>query len=72
MSLPVVIITKEMKDNKRSKSKINVGNLVKSKFKDMEVNTREVIIRRMFKEVVVCVHAVTGEKKFIVKFEYGK
>ena len=26
----------------------------------------------MSKEVVGCVHAVVGKKKFLVKFEYGK
>ena len=38
----------------------------------MENITREGIIRRMRKEVVICVHSVVGKKKSLFQFEDGK
>ena len=38
----------------------------------MENITREGRIRRMQKEVVVCVHSVAGKKKLLVQFEDGE
>ena len=38
----------------------------------MEENTREERIRRTIKDVVVCVKAVTGNKKSLVQFQDGQ
>ena len=41
MSSHVVTIIKDMKENKRIKTKIGVGSVLKAKFGEMEENTRE-------------------------------
>ena len=71
MRSPVVTITEGMKEKDRIKTKIGVGSLVKAKVRKMEENTREGRSRRTRKEVVGCVEAVVGKKKFLVQFEYG-
>ena len=53
-----------MKENKRIKTKIGVGSVVKEKFCDMEDNTREGRISRMRKYVVVCVQSMQGNNHF--------
>ena len=45
---------------------------MKSSFGEAEENTVEERIRRMRKGAVVCVNAVAGKKKFVVKFEDGQ
>ena len=49
-----------------------MGSLVKSKVGKIEENTREGRSRRIRKDVVGCVQAVVGNKKFLVQFEDGK
>ena len=49
-------------DNKRIKTKIGVGSVVKAKVGEMEDKIRGGIIRRMKKEVTGCVQAVAGKK----------
>ena len=61
-----------MKENKRIKTKIGVGSLIKAKVGNMEENTREGRSRMTRKEVVGCVQSVMGKKKFLVQFEDGK
>ena len=53
------------------KTNIDVGSIVKVKVGDMYENKREVINRRIIKEVVVCVQDLVWKKIFLVKFEYG-
>ena len=60
-----------MKEKKQRKLKINVGTLLKEKVREVEDNTREVIIRRISREVVVCVQYALGKNNLPVKFEYG-
>ena len=57
-----------MKDKNRIKMKIRFGSVVMSKVRDMGDNTGELRIISMSKYVVVCVQAVVGNKKFVVKF----
>ena len=49
------------------KKMINVGSIMKSKFRDMDEKTREGIIRIMSKEVVSCVRIMSGKNNFLVK-----
>ena len=55
---------------KHNNTKIGVGSIVRSKVGEFEEITRELISRRIRKEMVGCVYAVTGKKKFILKFKY--
>ena len=55
-----------MKYQKRIKTKIGVGSVVKAKVGYMEDNTREGRIRSMRKEVVVCVQAVVEKKILLI------
>ena len=57
---------------KQTKTKIEVGSVVKAKVGDLEKILREGRSRRMRKEVVGCIESVAGKKNFLVKFEYGK
>ena len=43
-------------------TKIGMGSVVKAKVGEMEENKREVRIRIIRKEMVVCVQAVVGKK----------
>ena len=54
------------------KKKIGVRSVVDAKVGDMEDNMRYVRIRRIMKEVVVCVHDLVGKNNLLVQFEYGK
>ena len=45
---------------------------MKVKVRDMWDNTRDGITRRMRKEVLGCLQAMVGNKKFVVRFEYGQ
>ena len=54
---------------KKTKTKIGVGYVVKSKVGELENITREVRSRRMRKELVVCVQSVVGKNNFLVLFE---
>ena len=71
MSLPVLANMRFIKEKKRMKTNIDVGSIVKVKVGDMYENKREVINRRIIKEVVVCVQDVVGKNDLSVKFEYG-
>ena len=71
MSSPVVNAKEGMEMTNNTKTKIGVGSVVKAKVGELEKITREGRIRRMRKEVVVCVQSVVGKKKFLVLFEYG-
>ena len=55
-----------------TKTKIGVGSVANSNAGELENITREGRIRKMRKEVVVCVHSVVGKKKFLVQFKYGQ
>ena len=57
-----------MKDKNRIKMKIRFGSVVMSKVRDMGDNTGELRIISMRKYVVLCVQAVVGNQKFVVKF----
>ena len=57
--------------NNQNKKKIEVGSIVEESFGELEEITREGRNRSMNKEVVECVHAVVGKKKFLFKFEDG-
>ena len=70
MSSPVVTVKDVMDMKKHTKTKIGVGYVVKSKVGYLEKTIRVGIIRRMRKDVVVCVHSLMGKKKFLVQFEY--
>ena len=49
---------------------INVGSIMKLKFRDMDDKTREGIIRITSQEVVNCVRTMLRKNNFLVKFEY--
>ena len=70
MISPVVKIVEDMNEEKRIKTKIGVGSLVKAKVINMEEITREGRRSMTRKDVVGCVQAVVGKKKFLVQFEY--
>ena len=72
MSLPVIKIEKEMKEKKLSKTKIDVGSLVKVKDGETEKNKREGKTRRIWTEVAGCFQDVTGNKNLLVQFEDGQ
>ena len=57
---------------KQTKTKIGVGYVVKAKVGELENITREGRIGSMRKEVVGCVQAVLGKKKFLVQFKDGQ
>ena len=57
---------------KQNKTKIGVGSVVKAKVGELENITREGRIGSMRKEVVGCVQAVLGKKKFLVQFKDGQ
>ena len=69
MSSPILKIAEGMKVNTQNKTKIGVEYVVKSKVGELENITREERTRRMMNEVVGCVQAVVGKKKFLVQFE---
>ena len=69
MSSPILKIAEGMKVNTQNKTKIGVEYVVKSKVGELENITREEKTRRMMNEVVGCVQAVVGKKKFLVQFE---
>ena len=64
MILPVHTIMKERKKEKWVMMKIGVGSAVTAKIGEMEEKTMEGRSRRMRGEVVDCVRAVVGKKKF--------
>ena len=68
MISPVVTIAQEIMENKRIKTKIGVGSVVKTKVGEMEEKIRLGITRRAIKEVVGCVQAVADKKKLLVQF----
>ena len=70
MSLPVIKNMKDMKEKNLINKMINVGSIMKLKFREMDYKTREGIIRMMSKEVVSCVRTMLGKNNFLVKFEY--
>ena len=51
----------------QTKTKIKAGSVVKAKDGEIEENAREVRIRRTRKEVVGCVQAMVGKKKFLIQ-----
>ena len=57
---------------KQTKTKIDVGSVVKAEVGELEKITRKGRIRRMRKEVVGCVQSVVGKNKFLVLFEDGQ
>ena len=61
-----MIIMKERKEENQSKMKIGAESAMTAKVRDMKEKTREGRITRMRKEVVGCVQAVVGKKKFLV------
>ena len=69
MSLPVIKIEKEMKEKKLSKTKIDVGSLVKVKDGETEKNKREGKTGRIWTEVAGCFQDVTGNNNLLVQFE---
>ena len=71
MSSSVVTIAEGTKEKKRIKPKIRAESLVNAKVGNTEEKTREGRSRRMRKEMVVCLQAVVGKKKFLVQFEDG-
>ena len=56
----------------KTKTKIGVGSIVKTKVGELENITREGIIRRMRKHVVGFVQSLLGNKKFLVLFKDGQ
>ena len=72
MSPHVVTIAEEMKIKNQTKTKIGVGSVVKATVGELEKIKMEGRSGRMRKEVVGCVKAVLGKKKFLVQFEYGQ
>ena len=52
---------------KQTKTKIGVGSVVKAKVGELEKTTREGRSRRMRKDVLVCVQAMVGKKKFLIQ-----
>ena len=72
MSSPVLTISEGMKTKNNNKTKIGVGSVVKAKVGELEKITREVMIRRIMKEVVGCVQDVAGNNKFLVQLEDGQ
>ena len=72
MNSPVLTIEEGMNTKKQNKKKIGVGSVVKAKVGGLEKITRKGVSRRIRKEVVGCVQAVVGKKKFVVQFEDGK
>ena len=48
-----------------------MDTLLKSKVREVEDNTREVITRRISTEVLVCVQYIKVKKKLLVWFQYG-
>ena len=71
MSSPVVTVKEQLEMKKRTKTKIGVGYVVKSKVGELENITKEGIIRRTRKEVVGCVQSGVGKKNPLVQFEDG-
>ena len=69
MSSLVVTVKEGMDIHNQTKTKIEVGAVVKSKVGELENITREVRSIRMKKEVVGCVQSVVGRKNFLVQFE---
>ena len=68
MILPGIKIIMDMKENKRVKTKIRVGSVVKSKVGEMEDNTREGGIGGNRIEEVGCVQAVVGKNNYVLQF----
>ena len=73
MSLPVVIIIKDMKESNQIKKNIGVYYVMKEHFIEMYYITRGGggRIRMTRKEVLRCVQTVVVKNKFLVKFRYG-
>ena len=67
MNLPVAVIMKEIKDTKLSKMKTGVGSFVTAEVEEAEENTMEGRSRGVMSQVVGCVQALVGKKKFIVQ-----
>ena len=63
--LPVITTMKEMKENKRIKTNIEVGSVMKVKVGGLEETTREGRSRRTEKEVAGCGHDVVGKNNFL-------
>ena len=72
MRLPVITTMKEMKDNKRTNTRIRVGSVMKAKVEEMEKNIRDGRTRKMRREVVGRVQYGVGKNNFSVLFKYGK
>ena len=49
-----------------------MGSVVTAEVAEMENNTREIITRRMRKEVVGCFQDVVRKKKLLFQFEDGQ
>ena len=56
---------------KQTKTRIGMGSFAKSKVGELEKITREGIIRRMRKYMVVCVKSVVGKNNLLVQLEDG-
>ena len=61
----VLTIAEGMEENKRVKTKIGVGSVVKAKVGEMGDNIREGRSRSISKDVVVCAQAVLSNKKIL-------
>ena len=59
---------KEMNHKKHIKMNIGLGSVVKAEVRYIEEKTREGRIKMTSKEVLRCVQAVVGKKKFLVQF----
>ena len=61
---------KDTKENNLRMKIINVGSIMKFKFREMDDKTRGGIIIIMSKEVVSCVQTMLGKNNLLVKFKY--
>ena len=57
---------------KQTKTKIGVGSVVKAGVGELENITREGIIRRKRKKLVVCVQIGVGKNNLLIQFEDGQ
>ena len=69
MNLPVAVIMKKIKETTWSKMKTGVGSFVTAEVEEAEENTMEGRSRGVMSQVVGCVQALVGKKKFIVQSE---
>ena len=72
MRSPVVTIAEGMKEEKRIKTKVGVGSVVKAKVGNMEEKIREGRSRRTRRNLVGRVQSVVGKNKFLFQFEDGQ